>query len=285
MALDLGGPIITITRGSTESVAKKKFGAYEPEKYDYIWQDNYLNRQLKPQTQEQAMANWKELTPTLQQTAEQKQGFDYLSQALNKQTPTFSANQGVAKNEYTDQIKSQLASYLNRTQPQSVALAEQELQSTLQGNYDPNTSQYYQGVRQQADLNLNDALNRYAQGQYLKGNLRSTTTDTGRSRLLAENAANLNQVLGNLALQERQNRLNAVNQAMQMGQYQSGEQLSSLNQLTSVSDYLTQQAQKAKDFEYQEWLRAQQQPLSIAQFLAQTPVNYETPKYQYVGPV
>jgi hypothetical protein len=232
-----------------------------------------------------AQNSWKEITPTLQQTAEQKQGFDYLSQALNKQTPTFSANQGVAKNEYTDQIKSQLASYLNRTQPQSVALAEQELQSTLQGNYDPNTSQYYQGVRQQADLNLNDALNRYSQGQYLKGNLRSTTTDTGRSRLLAENSANLNQILGNLALQERQNRLNAVNQAMQMGQYQSGEQLSSLNQLSSVSNYLTQQDQKAKDFEYQEWLRAQQQPLSIAQILAQTPVNYETPKYQYVGAV
>jgi hypothetical protein len=245
-------------------------------KYAGLVKTDYLNKQNQ---------SWQQVKPEILQTAEQKQGFDYLSQALNKQTPTFSANQGVAKNEYTDQIKNQLASYLNRTQPQSVALAEQELQSTLQDNYDPNTSQYYQGVRQQADLNLNDALNRYSQGQYLKGNLRSTTTDTGRSRLLAENSANLNQVLGNLALQERQNRLNAVNQAMQMGQYQSGEQLSSLNQLASVSDYLTQQDQKAKDFEYQEWLRAQQQPLSIAQILAQTPVTYAYPQYQYTGTV
>lgn len=265
---------------STESTAARKYGSYDPENYNYEWNGAYLNRTAK-----NPMSNYKEVTPTVMETESQKQGTKYLSDLLAKGTPTFSTESGVAKNEYTDQLKSQLSDYLSRSQPASVGLAEQELQNTLQGNYDPNTSQYYQGVRQQADINLQDTLNKYAQNQFLKGNLRSTASDTGQARILAENTANLNQILGNLALQERQNRLGAVNQALNMGQYQSGEALNSLNALQSVSDYLTQQQQKEKDFAYQEWLRQQQQPISIANMLATTPVTYAYPQYQYVGAV
>ena len=233
---------------------------------------------LAAQREKLAKQTWQKVTPNILQTEGQKAAESYIQNAMNTDQ-TFADR--TASNEYADRIKSELNSYLSSSANNPLLQsAQSELQKTLAGDYDPNTSQYYQGMRQSMDLNLNDAMNKYKQSQYLKGNLRSTATDAGQGRMLAENTAAQNTLLGNLANQERQNRLAAVGQAQSLAGAQQTYDTNRLNTLTTTSDYLTQQNQKAKDAAYEQWKANLERKNSLAQLLYTTPVTYAYDQYQ-----
>ena len=245
--------------------------------------NQFLEDQLKAQQVEalkkQNAMTWQQVNPTLVETDEQKAAKQYLLGQMNTDQ-TYQGDR-FAKNEYNDQIRGQLASYLGSTAGTSLLdAAGKQYTDTLAGNYDPTSGQYYQGLRQQADLNLSDALNRYSQGQYLKGNLRSTTTDAGRGRLIAENEANLNTVLGQLAWQERQNLLSAASGAAGLaGQYDTLAQ-NRLSATQNTGEYLRQQEQQQKDFAYEQWKANLERKQGLANTLYTTPQTYMYPQYQ-----
>lgn len=222
---------------------------------------------------------YEQVTPELLESPAQKQASDFLRQTLSSPVTQYT-KQRVADLPYEQEIRQSLESYAGREQNPLLGQSQQVLSDTLTGQYDPNTSQYYQGLRQAQELNLNDALNKYSQRQFLGGNLRATPTDTGQARLIAENTASLNQQLGQLSLQERQNQLNAVNQAQSLAQQQDQFGLNTLNAYTSVSPLLQQQAQAQADADYQEFLRQQQQPIDLATLLYQTGSTYQMPQYR-----
>jgi hypothetical protein len=261
--INYGGTFtIPAKRSSVDVAAKAKWGSYDPANYQYEWNGNYLDRTPNPNKK-----------PEFIESPAMTQGRQSLQSMLSN--PASYSGQLTAQNPYTSQISDTLEKYLKRTNPESLNLAEQQLQKTLGGtSYDPSTSLYYKGIRESANLNLQDALNQYARRQQLSGTLRSTPTDVGRARLLSENNANLNQVLGTLANQERQNQLSAVGQAQSLAGYMSGEQLNSLNAVQGTSEYLRSLQQSQFDKEYEEWKRKQQQQVDLSQLLYQTPATY-----------
>lgn len=259
----------------TQTTANKKFGSYEPDKYDYNWENNYLNRYAK--------TSQEKLDPELLETEGQKTAREYLTNSLNTGATPYDTSKRVADNPYASEMASTLESYANRSQPELYGQAQNVISNSLTGGYDPNTSQYYEGVRQSADLNLADALNRYGQQQYLTGNLRATPTDTGQARLIAENTANLNQTLGQLALQERQNQMQSVNQAMSLGQLQDQFGANTLNAYASISPLLQQTEQAKLDAQYEEFIRQQSYGNDLANTLLNSQSTYMYPQYRTVN--
>ena len=238
---------------------------------------NQLLQQQIDALKKQNAQTWKQIDPVLTQTDAQKAAENTLRGQM-----TDAGYQGnvYAPNEYEGQIKSTLADYMaNNSSRDLLTSASKQVQDTLAGNYDPNTSQYYQGLRQSADLNLSDALARYKQGQYLKGNLRSTTTDAGQGRLLAENSANMNTVLGQLAQQERQNQVNAVGQAQNIAWAQDTLESGKLGTLTNTSNYLRGLTQQQYDAEYARWKANKESQTNAANTLFSTAQTYLYPQY------
>jgi len=233
-----------------------------------------------PQKAQANKPTYEEVTPTIQETEGQKQAREYLRTSLNTGATPYDTSKRVADNPYASEMSSTLENYANRSQPELYGQAQDVISNSLTGGYDPNTSQYYEGVRQSSDLNLADSLNRYGQQQYLTGNLRATPTDTGQARLIAENTANLNQTLGQLALQERQNQMQSVNQAMSLGQLQDQFGANTLNAYASISPLLQQIEQAKLDAQYEEFLRQDNYKTDLSKYLMNTPVTYTTPRYR-----
>lgn len=224
---------------------------------------------------------FQQVKPELLQTPAQQQAQQYLTESLSK-GPTPVANQSAA-NPFAQQLQEKASAFGQREINPLYSQAQDVLSGTLGGQFDPTTSQYYQGFREQQDLNLSDALNRYGRQQYLGGGLRSTATDVGQARLIAESQAARNQLLGQLAMQERQNQLAAVNQAQSLGQAQDQFYRGQLDVLSGVGSQLQQDEQAAFDRQRQEELRQLQQQQDLAQLLFQEAGTYAFPQYQQVG--
>ena len=253
-------------------------GGYDMDSYYRDQQRNLDFQTQANQLRDAKNQEWQRVNPELMQSQGQQQAEQWYSQRLKNPT---TYNQPLsAQNEYTQSIKNQLDQYMNRGTPAEYGLAGEEYRKTLQGEYDPSSGQYYEGMRQAMDLNLSDTLNRYGRQQYLKGNLRSTTTDTGQARMIAENTASQNQLLGQLALQERQNRLGAAGSAVGLGQIYDQRAGQDLSTLTGTSDYLRGLSQAEKDREYNAYLQQQQYQQSLADTLYKTPQTYMFPQYQ-----
>lgn len=242
-------------------------------------QNEILKQQAEALKKQNAMT-WQEVKPQLLETEEQKAAKAYLTGQMN--TDQMYGGQRFAENQYAGDIRNQLAEYLKGTQSTPLMQsASQQVQETLGGTkYDPLTGAYYQGVRQKAEMNLNDALQRYRQNQYLKGNLRSTVTDAGQGRMLAENTANLNQMLGSLQNQERQNQLAAVGQAASLANQYDALAQSRLGQTQSTSEYLRGLEQQQKEFAYQQWKENLERKNAAANQLFTTAQTYMYPQYQ-----
>lgn len=156
--------------------------------------------------------------------------------------------------------------------------AKGEISKTLNNEYDPTTSPYYQAVKAQSAVNLEDELegiksDAAGAGRYWTG-ARLERQQDARSK----NTLGLNTMLGALSENERQRRLNVIPQAMQAGQM---EQQLPLQQATAFQSLgaLPRQIEQAKDTSMQnEWLRSQvEYPFQIAQLAAgvQTPPTYQ----------
>lgn len=220
-----------------------------------------------------------EIMPQRLQTPEQEEAFTRLRDAMNAPAQTYQG-QGVAALPFRSELEESLRSYINRDTPEAYTLAQGHLADTLGGQaYDPSTGQYYQATRDAMQLNLSDAMRGYDRAAQTKGMLTSTPSDVGRARLTAETGNRMNQLLGELALQERQNQLSAVPLAMQLGGAMDRRGLDTIGAVSQVGQQLQQQDQKQADFDYNEWLRGQDQPLRLAELIASLPVTYAYPQY------
>jgi hypothetical protein len=156
--------------------------------------------------------------------------------------------------------------------------AKSEINKTLTNQYDPTTSPYYQAVKARAASNLDEELkgiesDAAGAGRYWTG-ARLERQEKARSRT----TEGLNALLGALAENERQNRLNIIPQALGLAQT---EQQLPLQQATAFQTLgqLPRSIQQAQDTATQnEWLRSQvEYPLQIANLAAgiQTPPTYQ----------
>ena len=156
--------------------------------------------------------------------------------------------------------------------------ARSEINKTLTNQYDPTTSPYYQAVKAQAAVNLEDtqkniASNAAGGGRYWSGARLAEQTDAAQ-----ESERGLNTLIGSLSENERQRRLDVLPQALAFGRE---EQNLPLQQATAFQTLgaLPRSIRQAGDTATQnEWLRSQvEYPLEIAKLAAgvQTPPTYQ----------
>lgn len=173
-----------------------------------------------------------------------------------------------------------LRKFTDSPAPESLNMANEELRKTMQGEYDPTTSPYYQAVKAESSRNLQSTLadiesdaaggGRYWSGARL-GEQREARTDVGNA---------LNTLLGGMAETERGRRFEAIPLAMQLGQYEQGLPLQQATALQSLGSLPRELSQAGNEAAYSEWLRQNEYPLQIAQlaspYATQQPVMAQT---------
>ena len=181
-----------------------------------------------------------------------------------------------------------LMQYMN--QPATGAnydLAKNEIQKTLTGQYDPASSDFYKATRTGALKEEQDAVDRIRRGAGARGTFFQDTgiRTEGKAR---ENTANyLQQLLGSMAQQERQNRLGAVAPAMQLEQYAQGAPLAKASAGMTLGSLPRLIEQGALESKYQDFLRKQQElsgVSGVAQGVLGTSMNYGVKDYQQSSP-
>jgi hypothetical protein len=147
-------------------------------------------------------------------TKESQQGGQFLMDILNQGSPDYPQRKIAGLSDNEQAIQGNIASFLNANQPVFQS-ATDEIMATLSGDYDPRTSDFYKGVRQEADIlkeEESDAIRRRA-------NLGGMLYSTGASNIEAKNNARIDaetlQVLGSLTENERNRKLGTAMNASQ----------------------------------------------------------------------
>ena len=156
--------------------------------------------------------------------------------------------------------------------------ARGEINKTLTNQYDPTTSPYYQAVKAQAAVNLNETQRNIASNAAGGGRYWTGARLEQEGKAARESELGMNTLAGTMAENERQRRLDVLPQAMQFGQ---AEQQLPLQQATAYQALgaLPRNIHQAGDTATQnEWLRSQvEYPMQIANLAAgiQTPPTYQ----------
>lgn len=143
--------------------------------------------------------------------------------------------------------------------------ARSVVDKTLTDKYDPATSPYYQAVKAEASRNLADTQKNIMSQAGGTGNVWTGGRLKEQGEAATASNIGLNRVLGELALQERQNQLSVIPQALGMSQTLAQEPLakaSAFQQFGALPREIEQAMNTAK---YNEWIRSQvEYPMQIA---------------------
>ena len=141
-----------------------------------------------------------------------------------------------------------------------------ELQNTLNGNYDPSTSLYYKAMRDAAKVNLQNTQNNIADqsaggGRYWAGARLQKQGEASR-----DTTNYLNQILGQMAETERGRRFSAAPMAIDAGQAIDAIPLNRASNILNVGDIARQIQQQQNASDYDQWIRANYDyPMQMAQ--------------------
>jgi len=162
-----------------------------------------------------------------------------------------------------------LKGYVDSPTSESSSLARAEVKKTMENQYDPTSSPYYQAAKAEAARNLelaqkNIASHAAGAGRYWSGARLKEQGTASNDAAIA-----MNKLLYGMAETERSRRASMVPIAAQIGQIEQEEPLkkaTALQQLGSLERVLQQARNEAI---YDEWLRATQEyPLQIGSMAA-----------------
>lgn len=158
----------------------------------------------------------------------------WLLSQIGKPGPQYQGEKVAPMSDAENKSMDFLNEYGNSNLGSTFGLAKNEISKTLTDQYDPTTSTYYQAVKAEAEraANKNNELiasnaaggGRYYSGARLKQQREALTDTTNR----------LNTTMGELAMRERQNKLNVIPQALQIAQE---EQLQPLKKTAAFQQY------------------------------------------------
>ena len=156
-----------------------------------------------------------------------------------------------------------------------------EIGKTLTGQYDPATSPYYQAVKAEAAKNLAETQKSISGKAAGGGRYWTGARLEQQQEAASENARGLNTLMGSLAENERQNRLNVLPQAFQYGQAEQQLPLQKATAFQTLGGLPRAIEQMVNQANYQEWLRSQvDYPMQIggmAMGTQQPPVYQQKP--------
>lgn len=135
-----------------------------------------------------------------------------------------------------------------------LTMAGTELSKTLNGEYDPSTSDFYKTTRDAALVNQQTAQNQLNAGQGARGKFFSSEAMNENQQLQTNTTNFMNQTLAGLTEKERQNRLAAVPQAMALDKAGTAARIAPIAAATSFGAIPQQLDQAGLEREYNAWL-------------------------------
>lgn len=129
---------------------------------------------------------------------------------------------------------------LAQNPPEIYNIGVDYIKKILSGSYDPMTSPYYKGIRQEAEMMTENAADILRQGQQLRGIAASTPGMRAEAELRTGMNAQTLQTLGQLYESERNRMSQAGQQALAYANYQPnllGMGLSGIGQLSPLATY------------------------------------------------
>jgi hypothetical protein len=112
-----------------------------------------------------------------------------------------------------------LSELLKRELPEIFGAGQEQVAGTLRGDYDPRTSDYYKGMREQMLQEEQQGLSQLRRGANLGGMLYSEPRMRHEGDYLSGQAAQRQSLLGSMFENERSRQQQAANQALQYAQY------------------------------------------------------------------
>jgi len=171
-----------------------------------------------------------------------------------------------------------LQKYMNQPNTgENYNLAAGEIKKTLTGGYNPATSDFYQATRQGAMREQESAIDALRRSQGYRGTFFQDTGVREEGKVREGTANYLQQLLGSMGEKERQNRLAAVPQAMNLEQYAQGAPLAKAAAGMSLGSLPRLIEQGDLEARYQDFLRKQTElggTIPAAQGVFGTSVNY-----------
>ena len=158
-----------------------------------------------------------------------------------------------------------LQKYVDQGESESTGLAKDELSKTMQGDYDPTSSPYYQAVKAESARNLEETQKQIADqasggaGRFYSGARIDKQGDASTDASLA-----MNKLLYGMAETERQRRYDAIPTAANMGRAEEESPLRKTTALQSAGGLERILQQARNESIYNEWLRSTQEyPMQV----------------------
>lgn len=200
----------------------------------------------------------------------------YLEEQIGKPGPKYEGERVAPITDLEQKTIEKASSIADRPEKgQSLLLAEDEIKKTLSGEYDPSTSPFYQAVKAESERNFEQTKERIGDAaaggrRYFSGARLKATADAATDSQIA-----LDKMLGSLAENERQNRLNVIPQALSAESQAQNQPLKQALALQEIGALPRELQQAVLDAMYEEFILSEYEyPLNIAQ-LASGPAQQE----------
>lgn len=162
------------------------------------------------------------------------------------------------------------------------------LSKTVNGGFDPGSSDYYQALRDASGYNRAQAIKNTNADLGGRGKFFSSEAVQKYGDINAQTAIGLNQTMADLADRERTRSMGAIPQASQLEQYISGVPLQKAKAATTIGALPRELEQNDLEAHYQDFLRKQKEGAGVFGFAgdvsnAQTQQGYPNPPLQQNG--
>lgn len=193
----------------------------------------------------------------------------WLGQSVGQPGPSYSGQMVAPTTDAQNQSADTLQQYANRTNSPTYNSGESEINNTINGNYDPSTSPYYQAIKAQSAQNLTNTNKQIENQTAGGGQYYSGARVQAQGQAATSEANNLNSTLGALQQQNTALKAQLTPYALQAGTQDTNAPLATTAALQQYGG-LQQAYQQALDTaNYQNWQSSNiQYPLSIAQIAA-----------------
>ena len=214
-------------------------------------------------------------------TPQQHTAYDYLQKAVTDPGGTrYTGRMSADPQSYEGYLPGLVESYANRQPSRLYSTAQNQLQKTMEGGYDPYNSEYYKSYRAQSLANLGEAQTQARQAAQIGGMLKSSGRLNTENKLIGATTRDLNSILAGMYEKERGNQLAAVAPSLELDQYNQDAPLRTAQALMGVGGYQTQQQQSALDRMYQDFINSQGMQFNAANTLASPGTyNYYQPTF------
>lgn len=238
-----------------------------------------------------------ELTPKLLETPEQtsakkllssyweKYGLDQFGDTtISAPGEAYPGQLSAATPSSYGQIDPILSSYLSQGTNPLMNASQEQIMKTLQGGYDPYTSEYYKSFKEGVNKDTAEAQASLRQKAQAGGMYESLGRILSEADVEGTGQDRLNTQLATMQQQERTNMLNVLPQAMGLGEYQEAAPTRKLSAISTYGGVPSAYEQSTLDRLYEEYKRqkaGEKEPLSLAQsFLSGYNPSYAYSAYQ-----